>query len=304
MSWLPTVDIIIPCYNVEHIVEKCIVSVKSQQYKGDLQIFLINDGSTDQTGKILAKFSDQRDFSVLHLEQNSGLSTARNKGITAGNGEVIVFLDSDMVVKENWIEEHIRALGEENVVGVIGDSILPKGIKPNTLDKYLYDSRRGARQFGEGTPISFPYFLFNNSSVKRVIFDVVELFDESIKSYGGEDTELAIRLWEAYPDGLRFSFSASSEHYHRRELKDFCQSMYQYGKTNLPTIIEQFPDQKLALGGQWAHSLKGFLLFNPFVRWGVAKIHEISSSFWTTRYHVVDAVIRGVRSISRRKTYL
>lgn len=300
MSRFPKVDIIIPCYNVEHIVDKCIRSVLEQSYKGDFNIFLINDGSTDNTGKKLDFYRNQPNTTILNIDKNSGLSTARNVGIRTGSGEVIIFLDSDMVVQQNWIEEHIKILNQENVMGVIGDSTLPSGIEPNTLDSYLYDPKRGARQFGENAPISFPYFLFNNTSVKRVVFDVVELFDENIISYGGEDTELAIRLWEAYPDGLRFSFSACSRHHHQRELSDFCQSMYNYGKTNFTTIINQFPAHKTALGGQWVHSLKGFILFNPIVRWGVLKIHQISSSFWTTRYQVIDAVIRGARSVSRR----
>ena len=263
-------------------------------------IFLINDGSTDQTGAILDSFGNNDNISVIHLKKNSGLSTARNSGVKISNGEVIIFLDSDMVVKENWIDEHINALRDPHVVGGIGDSKLPKGIEANILDQYFYDPRRGARHFGEKVPIFFPYFLFNNTSVKRLVFDVVELFDEKIKSYGGEDTELAIRLWEAYPDGLRFSFSASCEHHHQRDLKDFCESMYHYGKTNLPTIIKQFPNHKSALGGKWIHSLKGFLLFNPFARWVISKIHQLSSNYWTIRYQVLDSVIRGARSVSRR----
>ena len=300
MSWSPTVDVIIPCYNVKHIVKKCIDSVLKQRYRGKYVIFLINDGSTDQTGAILDSFGNNDNISVIHLKKNSGLSTARNSGVKLSNGEVIIFLDSDMVVKENWIDEHINALRDPHVVGVIGDSKLPKGIEANILDQYFYDPRRGARHFGEKVPIFFPYFLFNNTSVKRLVFDVVELFDEKIKSYGGEDTELAIRLWEAYPDGLRFSFSASCEHHHQRDLKDFCESMYHYGKTNLPTIIKQFPNHKSALGGKWIHSLKGFLLFNPFARWVISKIHQLSSNYWTIRYQVLDSVIRGARSVSRR----
>ena len=296
MNWTPLVDVIIPCYNVEHIVENCISSVLNQQYQRDFNIFLVNDGSTDQTGTILDSFHSHSHIKIIHLEKNGGLSTARNEGINAGNGEVVLFLDSDMVVQDNWINEHIRALGQNNIVGVIGDSILPKEIKPNVLDKYLYGLRRGARQFGENTSISFHYFLFNNTSVKRAIFDVVELFDENITSYGGEDTELAIRLWEAYPDGLRFSFTASSEHHHQRELKDFCQSMHHYGKNNLPILLGKYPAYLSDLGGDWIYTLKGFVLFNPIIRWFVEILNRYRPNYFLTRYMLIDAVVRGARS--------
>lgn len=298
MNWTPLVDVIIPCYNVEHIVESCISSVLNQQYQGVFNIFLVNDGSTDQTGTVLDSFHSHSYIKIIHLEKNSGLSTARNKGINAGNGEVILFLDSDMVVQDNWINEHICALGQNNIIGVIGDSILPNGIKPNVLDKYLYDMRRGARQFGENTSISFPYFLFNNTSVKRAIFDVVKLFDENITSYGGEDTELAIRIWEAYPNSLRYSSKAMCEHHHKRALDEFCRSMYNYGRTNLPVLLEKYPQYKNDLGGDWIYTSKGFFLFNPIVRWFIGLLNRYFSNYFLTRYMVIDAVIRGARSFT------
>lgn len=301
MNWSPTVDIIVPCYNVAHIVEQCVNSLLEQSYsENTINIYLVNDGSTDTTGKILDSYSHHFQVNIFHHDKNRGLSAARNTGINAGDGEIIFFLDSDMTVKPDWIINHLNILGKDEIVGAIGDSCLPKGHSPNALDLYLYNERRGARRIGEGVPIRFSYFLFNNTALKRSVFDVIELFDENITSYGGEDTELAMRLWETYPDSLRFSSSAGCEHHHPRELSDFCNSMYNYGKTNLPSLLDQFPQYTSDLGGQWVNSLKGYLLFNPILRWVVSKIHHLSNNYWLIRYQVIDAVIRGVRSISPR----
>ena len=301
MNESPTIDIVVPCYNVAHIVEQCVSSLLKQSYsKNAITIYLVNDGSSDTTGEILKSFSHHRHVKIIHNEKNRGLSAARNTGIQAGDGEVICFLDSDMTVNFDWVSAHLNILGKNNIVGVLGDSHLPKGQRPNELDRYLYDSRRGARRFGEGVPIRFSYFLFNNTSLKRSVFDVIELFDENITSYGGEDTELAIRLWEAYPDGLRFSFSAACEHHHFRELNEFCNSMYQYGKTNLPSLLEQFPQHSAELGGEWIKSMQGYILFNPLIRWIVSKTCHIFSSYWLSRYQVLDAVIQGARTVSHR----
>ena len=301
MNKSPTIDIVVPCYNVAYIVEHCVSSLLKQSYSENaITIYLVNDGSSDTTGEILESFSNHQHVKIIHNEKNRGLSAARNSGIQAGDGEVICFLDSDMTVNSDWISAHLNILGKNNIVGVLGDSHLPEGQQPNKLDRYLYDSRRGARRFGEGIPIRFSHFLFNNTSLKRSVFDVIELFDENITSYGGEDTELAIRLWEEYPDGLRFSFSAVCEHHHSRELNEFCNSMYQYGKTNLPSLLEQFPQYSAELGGEWIKSMKGYILFNPIMRWVVSKSRHIYSSYWLSRYQVIDAVIRGARSVSHR----
>ncbi|SVC80033.1 uncharacterized protein METZ01_LOCUS332887, partial [marine metagenome] len=91
-----------------------------------VKIYLVNDGSTDNTANILEPFAKNTNITVMHHEQNRGLSTARNSGINAGKGEVICFLDSDMVVKQNWIESHILVLSEKGIIGVIGDIKLPE----------------------------------------------------------------------------------------------------------------------------------------------------------------------------------
>ena len=296
MNYNPTVDIIIPCYNVAHIIEKCIKSIMIQEYENTVKTYIINDGSTDHTAELLESFSNLSNITIIHHEHNKGLASARNSGIKAGKGEVICFLDSDMVVKKNWIQSHINVLNDNNVVGVIGDSQIPGSETANSLEKYLYDERRGARQIGVGRPINFQYFLFNNTAVRRSVFEIIDLFDEKFTSYGGEDTELAIRLWEAYPESLRYSSEATSEHYHKRSLDEFCLSMFHYGKFNLSSLITQYPHYSNELGGQWINSMKGSCLFNPIVRWVVKKMHRICDCFWLSRYLVIDAVIRGAHS--------
>jgi len=296
LSWSPTVDIVVPCYNVDHIIAQCIDSLLQQSYdKNTIAIYLVNDGSTDTTEEILDSFAHHKQVHIILLESNSGLSTARNAGIKAGKGEVIFFLDSDMVVKQNWIESHILVLSEKGIVGAIGDSKLPTSEAANSLDKYFYDKRRGARSIGEGEKIDFTYFLLNNTSIKRSVFEIIDFFDETITSYGGEDTDLAIRLWEAYPNGLCFSSKAVSEHYHKRELYEFCQSMYQYGKTNFQILLKRYPQYKNNLSGQYINSISGYVIFNPITRFAVNILGLMIENYWLKRYLVVDSVIRGAR---------
>lgn len=90
----PLISVIIPVYNVKKYIKKCILSVEKQSYS-NLEIIIINDGSTDGSGEICDKMAsfDTR-IRVIHQE-NRGLSSARNRGLSNARGEFISFIDSD-----------------------------------------------------------------------------------------------------------------------------------------------------------------------------------------------------------------
>ena len=98
------ISVIIPIYNVEKYLEKCIESIINQTYT-NLEIILINDGSTDNCDKICEEYAkkDNR-IKVIH-KLNEGLSNARNTGLDVANGKLIVFVDSDDYIKKTMIEE-------------------------------------------------------------------------------------------------------------------------------------------------------------------------------------------------------
>ena len=101
----PLISIIIPVYNVENYLGRCFQSVQKQTYK-NLEIILIDDGSTDASGKLCDQYKlhDQR-VKVIH-QKNGGLSNARNSGLKIAKGEYITFLDSDDLFGSNdYLEE-------------------------------------------------------------------------------------------------------------------------------------------------------------------------------------------------------
>lgn len=97
------VSIIIPAYNVEKYIEKCITSILEQTYT-NIEVIIVDDGSTDNTGKIIDNISqhDSR-IRILH-KKNAGVSAARNSGIEASIGEYIVFVDGDDYIASDYIE--------------------------------------------------------------------------------------------------------------------------------------------------------------------------------------------------------
>lgn len=90
------VSVVVPVYNAENYIKKCIDSLVNQTYK-DIEIIIVNDGSTDNSLEVIRKFDDER-IKIIH-QQNSGVYLARKKGIETATGEYIMFVDSD-----DWIE--------------------------------------------------------------------------------------------------------------------------------------------------------------------------------------------------------
>lgn len=105
------VSIIVPVYNSEDTLRKCVSSLISQTYK-DIEIILVDDGSTDQSGTICDQFEqDDKRVKVFHTE-NRGVSVARNKGVSEATGEYISFVDSDDYVEDQLIEVLLNNLYE------------------------------------------------------------------------------------------------------------------------------------------------------------------------------------------------
>lgn len=108
------VSIIIPVYNVEKYLERCILSVLSQTHK-ELELILVNDGSTDQSLQICQKYETLDKRIKLVNQKNSGASAARNTGLKCASGSYIAFIDSDDYVSKNYIKNLLLAAKEKNL---------------------------------------------------------------------------------------------------------------------------------------------------------------------------------------------
>lgn len=101
------VSVIIPVYNVKSYLKRCVESVLNQSYK-NIEIVLVDDGSTDESGKMCDDLSNEyKRIQVFH-KPNGGLGSARNYGIEHTKGDYILFLDSDDYIEHNTIEEMIK----------------------------------------------------------------------------------------------------------------------------------------------------------------------------------------------------
>ena len=112
-------SVIVPAYNVEQYISKCLDSILDQQLSFDYEVIVINDGSTDATAQRLEEYVHNEKIRILHQE-NKGLSGARNAGIACSKGEYLFFVDSDDDIPSGSLECIMRAALQNNSKLVAG----------------------------------------------------------------------------------------------------------------------------------------------------------------------------------------
>jgi glycosyltransferase involved in cell wall biosynthesis len=178
-------SVIIPTYNRASVLARAVDSVLAQTCPPD-EIIVVDDGSTDHTGDVLAAYG--RRLSVIR-QDNGGVSRARNAGIRAASGDLIALLDSDDAWRPKKLEHQMAALTARPDLPLCHtDEIwIRYGVRVNPMQKH---QKRG----GDIFPDCLPICVISPSSVvlRRAIFDEVGLFDETLPAC--EDYDLWLRI--------------------------------------------------------------------------------------------------------------
>lgn len=194
MNENPKVSIIIPVYNVEKYLRQCLESVINQTYK-NLEIILVNDGSTDNSGKICEEYAlnDER-IKVIHKE-NGGVSSARNNGLRLLDGSYVSFVDSDDYLENNFIEKLVEVRADIAICSFYKEypfnsekKIITKAKTSKTKDEFIYDilSFQKAAGCAWGRIFSAKFLKENNL-----------FYDENLKV--AEDAEFSLRAVQYNP---------------------------------------------------------------------------------------------------------
>lgn len=151
------ITVIVPVYNVENYLNKCLDSLINQTYK-NLEIIVINDGSTDNSGKICQEYA-QKDNRIIYIEkENGGQSEARNMGLDRMTGSYVTFVDSDDWVELDYVEVLYNKLIEYQADIAVGNY-------------YSYNEQEGI----------FYFHIFGNSYYEKV-YDNVSIFENFYES--------------------------------------------------------------------------------------------------------------------------
>lgn len=182
----PLISVIIPVYNCEKYISDAIDSVMAQNYQ-NLEIIVIDDGSTDNTANIVKN----RNSTKYIFQQNAGPASARNKGICSASGELIAFIDSDDLWPENKLGMQLIEFQDDKdsevIMGRIKYVELPDAVKRNMM-----------RLDSDNT---FKYINLGAGLFKKSVFEKVGLFNEDFRFW--EDLDWFLR---AYENGISIKF--------------------------------------------------------------------------------------------------
>jgi glycosyltransferase involved in cell wall biosynthesis len=194
------ISVVIPCYNSEATIRECILSIKNQDYQGEYEIVVVDNGSTDCTVDIIKSLGVNK----IVMSPNTTVYAARNNAILQSKGEVLALIDSDCVAQKNWLTTGVNAI---KYCDVIAGKILPKKSKNKLLynyDKYVLwsdnDKYKKSKNIAAG-----------NAFIKRKVFDDIGGFIEEYRTAGDSIFSL-----EARNKGYEIKYTQDPWHYERR----------------------------------------------------------------------------------------
>lgn len=185
----PPVSVMLPVYNSEGTIGKCIDSILRLKYpKEKLEVLVIDDGSTDNTVNIVKKYP------VKFVQKNhGGYPSTMNVGIRTTRGEIIVNIDSDAYITEDWLSKVIGEF-EDPEVGIAGGQIAPAPSDDFWAKLTSYDSEYRQRQAFIKSKYA-DHITTSCTAFRRKLFEEIGLFDEKFKL--GSDEDLAHRALSA-----------------------------------------------------------------------------------------------------------
>ena len=186
------ISVVIPTYNRLPILQKCLVAMEQQVLSDgkveNYEVILVDDGSSDRTLEWLVENKANLPHIKVIEQNHQGAAAARNLGVQNAAGDTIVFIDSDLVVTETFLQCHADALvkGEEDINS---DRLFTYGAVINTNN-----FENPTDEPYKITDFSAAYFATGNVAISRKWLDAAGLFDTGFKLYGWEDLELGVRL--------------------------------------------------------------------------------------------------------------
>jgi len=225
----PSVSVVVPTYNRLDRLRRVLAALAQQTFPRErYEVIVVSDGSSDGTDEYLTGGHAPLE-TVAVSQPNAGPAAARNRGVEAAQGALILFVDDDVVVAPDLIEQHVRSHeGDGNGLVVIGPMLTPPDFPLSPWiqweQRMLY-KQYDAMQRGDWEP-TFRQFYTGNASLKRRTFLDAGGFDA--RYLRAEDVELSYRLDEA---GCRFRFNpkAIGWHYAERRFDAWLRNAYDYG---------------------------------------------------------------------------
>lgn len=209
------ISVVVPTYNRLDTLREVVPTMLAQDLDASrFEVLICDSNSNDGTAEYLAGVSAEHP-QIRHLPgPYNGRAMARNAGINAARGRVVLFNDSDILMSPDLLSQHLRHHNGDGKVAVVGWEVQVKD-----LDDYRFKrdhvEERGSLHKPTRTTLPWLYFLTGNASVGRDVLREVGGFDESFTGYGHEDLELGYRLEKA---GVTIYYEPKAVNYHCQDV--------------------------------------------------------------------------------------
>lgn len=282
----PNLSIVIPAYNREDVAKESIDSLFSQSLdKKRYEVIVVDDASTDDTFKILKELRSDYPIRIFRNNHNRGPAATRNFGVKQAVGNIILFLDVDIIAVPKLLEKHYNwhQRRPEKEFALVGKTAWHQDLKTTPFMRWLESGGPMVDFTGleKDAETNFLNFYTGNVSLKKKLFLENGGFDENFSAAGSpayEDTELGLRLQKA---GMRLFYSEEALGYHNdfKTLEDVCARRYVYGKA-----IGKFREKHPEIKSYFRDDLK-YKLTRPLVNRLTMKLLEPLAKYLETRLY-------------------
>lgn len=229
-SFLPMVSVVVPIYNGEADLPELINCLLSQTYPKDrVEYLLVDNNSSDRTLTILKTSTENCPITIRPLSENQIQSSyaARNTGIRAATGEIIVFTDADCRPQPQWLHTLIQPFVNKEVVIVAGEILALPG---TTLLEQHADRQETLSQKHTLKHSFRPYGQTANLAIRRIALEKAGLFRPYLTT--GGDADICWRILAQNIGRLEFAPNAIVQHRHRATLQELRSQWRRYGRSN------------------------------------------------------------------------
>ncbi|MCX6799370.1 MAG: glycosyltransferase [Candidatus Diapherotrites archaeon] len=196
-------SVIIPAFNAEKTLRQCLESTERQEFRGEFEIIVVDDGSTDSTIRIAGEFKKVR----VVKQKHAGPAVGRDNGAKHAKGGIIIFVDSDCIADKNWLAEMLAPFGNKEVAGVQGiykcrqKELIARMTQLEIEERYI--------KMAKSKYIDF--IGSYSAGYRKSVFEEMKGFDTSFPMASGEDTDLSFRIHAA---GYKMVFNKKAFVYH------------------------------------------------------------------------------------------